>query len=484
MILVGIDVGTTGLKAVALDGDGRLLRERAERYPTRLEGTGAEQDAEAWWRAACAALPHVVAGEPVRGVAVTCQAPTLVGVDRTGTPTGPALTWIDRRAAAEAGEIDRLLTSATRNPVDPFFGTGKLLWASRRSGYLDGAESVLGANGFVVRRLTGTSSLDDSTAGMLQGWDDGFPAELTAAGVPVDLLPRAVGGQQVVGEVTPEAARASGLPPGTPVAAGGIDAVGAALEAGAFAPDDAPVEMTGFSTVTIRAASRGAHVPGMIHTRHCLPDTDLVLSAQNTTGSVVEWLRRTTGIDPTSAGTLPVRRPGRLLMVPSFAGDRTPTWSTSARGALVGLDLDCAPGDLLLALYEGTALALRECLERMYPPGTGVRLLRCLGGGANSSDWLQIKADVLGCSVDVPENGHGAAVGAGLLAGLATGHFGGVAELRPRAESARARFVPDTDRHAAYTDRLASFVALRDAVEPYSSELVAAVPAPNEEGEQ
>ncbi|WP_189054003.1 xylulokinase [Longimycelium tulufanense] len=480
MILIGIDVGTTGLKAVALDGAGRLLRERVSRYPTRLRGWAAEQDAEAWWTAARTVLPPVVAGERVLGVAVTSQAPTLAPVDRGGRPTGPALTWIDRRGAAEAEEIARLLGGDPRNPADPSSGTSKLLWAQRHTAHLDQADAALTANGFLVRKLTGESTLDESSAGMLQGWEDGFPPEL-AAKVPVDLLPPAVPCTTTVGEVTANAAATTGLPPGTPVVAGGIDAVGAALEAGVFAPGDPTVEMTGFSTVAIQAVPRGARFPGLIHTRHCVPGVDLVLAAQNSTGAVLDWLCRTTGVDTTTV-VLPRRRPSRVMLLPSFAGDRTPTWQARSRGALVGLDLACAPSDLLLALYEGTALALRECLERMRPrtaPGSGrPSPLRCVGGGARSREWLQVKADVLGHEVEVPAQAHGAAVGAALLAGLGIDHFAGVEQLRPKSRSSRARYLPDPGLHAAYTRRLTSFLALRDALalhdalEPCATELV------------
>ena len=127
MNVVGIDVGTTGLKAVAVEPEGRIVRERTVRYPTELAGLGAEQDAWVWWRAATEALPEVVGGEPVSGVAVTSQAPTLVAVDAEGEPRGPALTWIDRRAGAEAEEI-AAACQPTRNPPDPYFATAKLLW--------------------------------------------------------------------------------------------------------------------------------------------------------------------------------------------------------------------------------------------------------------------------------------------------------------------------------------------------------------------
>ncbi len=461
VILVGIDVGTTGLKAVALSPAGRLLRERTARYRTRFAGAAAEQDAGDWWAAACAVLPDVVAGDDVQALAVTCQAPTLVAVDDAGTPRGPALTWIDRRAVAEATEI-AALAGPGRNGADPFFGTAKLLWWARHRDDLDGAAAVLGVNGFLVRRLTGVDSLDESTAGMLQGWDGGFPPAL-AATVPVGLLPAAVPCALVVGEVTAAAAECTGLPAGTPVAAGGIDSVGAALEAGVLTPADPPVEMTGFSTVTMRAAVRGSQVPGMIHTRHAVAGTDLVLSAQTSTGSVVDWAHALTGTTYGDAATrVPAGRPGRLLLVPSFAGERTPTWTPRARGALLGLDLNCAPGDLLLAVYEGTALALRDNLDRLDAVGGPAPTLRSSGGGVKNREWMQVKADVLGRPVQIPVAGHGAAVGAGLLAGLAVGAWPDPQELRPLSDPVRETYRPDPARHRAYTRRLALFRELQE----------------------
>ena len=155
MNAIGVDVGTTGLKAVAVNAGGELLREKTVRYPTRLAGLGAEQDAAAWWGAATEALPEVVGGEPVSGVAVTCQAPTLVCVDANVEPLGAALTWIDRRAGDEARELAEA-TRTTRNPPDPYFATAKMLWLVRnRPEEIEGARAVLCANGFIVGRMTG-----------------------------------------------------------------------------------------------------------------------------------------------------------------------------------------------------------------------------------------------------------------------------------------------------------------------------------------
>jgi xylulokinase len=471
LITVGIDIGTTGLKAVALDAGARLVRERTVRYPTRFAGMGAEQDAEAWWTAACSVLPAVVDGAEVAGVAVTCQAPTMVAVDASGDPLGRALTWIDRRAMEEAQQIGELLGAAARNGPDPYFGTAKLLWWTRhRPAEIGAAAAVLHANGFLVGRLTGVCSLDESGACLMQGWDDGWPA--TLAGVPVDLLPEAVPCLTVVGTVTPHAAELTGLPAGTPVAAGGIDAVGSALEAGLLRPGDPLAEMTGFSTVTMLAAPRGAHVPGLIHSRHCVDGVDLVLTAQVSTGAVVDWVRNATGVPLESGRLLDRARPSRLLVLPSFAGERTPTWDAHARGAVVGLDLDTDPRDLLLAVFEGTAFALRADVESLERAGYAVPVVIATGGGAKSEAWLQVKADVLGREVRVPVTGHGAAVGAAMMAGLASGVWASPDEVCDLAAAPARRYRPDPERAARYADRFALFTGLRAALPPLTRPLL------------
>jgi xylulokinase len=461
-VLIGIDVGTTGLKAVAVDARGELVREHAVRYPTHVAGPGAEQDAEAWWRAAREAVPRVVAGEGVDGVAVTCQAPTLVAVDGGGAPRGAALTWIDRRAMAEARELEAAVGPG-RNVADPYFATAKLLWWRRHRDDLEGARAVLGATGFLVRRLTGEDTLDESSASLHQGWDERFDPALADAGVPLELLPEAVPCDALVGRVTADAAAATGLPEGTPVAAGATDGVGAALESGVLSAEEPIVEMTGFSSVTLQGVPRGTRVPGMIHMRHCVPGLDLLLTAQVTTGAVVDWVCGLTGARELldHPERLPAARPGRLLVMPALAGERTPTWDPDARGAILGLDLAVGPAELLLGVFEGTALALRDDLERVARVVPAPEPMRASGGGAKSAAWLQVKADVLGRPVEVPRRGHGAAVGAAFLAGLAVGTWPDAEALREPTRGIVARYEPDPERHAAYASRFELFRAVR-----------------------
>ena len=462
-ILVGIDVGTSSVKVVATDLEGRLVAEASTRYPTTTDRAGgAEQDAEAWWAAVSTITPTVVEDAAVAAVAVTSQAPTLVPVDADGSPTGPALTWLDRRATAEAGRIAELVPES-RNGADPFFGTAKLPWLLReRPSVVQRTAHVLSANGFIVQRLTGAAALDDTSASLMQGFDeaaDAFDERLLAADLGLHLLPPIVRATTVVGTVTADAARVTGLPAGTPVIAGAIDSVGSALEAGALAAGDPLVEMTGFSSVTILAAPAGVRVPGFIHARHAIPGVDLLITAQVTAGATVDWMNSldtTTDLRDSDA-VLARHRPSRLTMIPSLAGERTPSWNMNARGIIDGIDLATDGTELMLAVMEGNALALATDVQSLRDHGYTIDRMLGTGGGSTSPAWLQIKADALGIPVLRPASGHGAAQGASYLAGLAVGVHASVESLRAFSVGIEAEYAPDADRHSAYVTKLARY---------------------------
>lgn len=464
-VLLGIDAGTSSVKVVATDLAGRRIADRSVPYTTRTDGAGAEQDALDWWRALASALRPVLPGLRVLAVAVTSQAPTFVPVAADGTPTGAALTWLDRRAVAEARMISELVPES-RNGADAFFGTAKLAWlAAHRPRELDAATVVLATNGFLVRMLTGEMVLDDTTASLMQGFDDelgDFPARLREAVPALAKLPPIVAARSIVGEVSAAAAVETGLPVGIPVIAGGIDAIGSALEAGAFVTGDPFVDMTGFSSVTMLAVPQGTAVAGFIHSRHCVSDTDLLITAQVTAGATIDWVN---SLDPgtdlrSAAAILARQRPGRLVMVPSLAGERTPSWNPAARGIIDGIDLSTDGIDLILAAMEGNALALARDVDVLQEAGFAVDQVISTGGGASSDAWLQIKADVLGKPVLRPTSGHGAAQGAAMLAGLACGIISSIDDLRNAAGEIEAEFRPDARRHEAYRAARGRFEAL------------------------
>jgi xylulokinase len=204
-VLVGIDVGTSGVKVVVTDQAGRRLAEGAERYPLATEGSGAEQNAITWWEAVCNVCSRLLDGREVHAVAVTSQAPTFVPIDEDGRPTHRALTWLDRRAVEDGQRLARIVPDS-RNGADPFFGTAKLPWFVReRPDASANTSTVLSANGFIVHRLCGVAALDDSTASLMQGFDDEhdeFDANLVEREPSLRLLPKIVGSADVVGHVT------------------------------------------------------------------------------------------------------------------------------------------------------------------------------------------------------------------------------------------------------------------------------------------
>lgn len=467
-VLLGLDVGTSSVKAVTTDLSGRRVADASVRYPTSTEGAAAEQDARAWWAAVGQATRAVAADDEVVAVAVTSQAPTFVPVGADDEPTAPALTWLDRRAAGEAARIAEIVPGS-RNGADPFFGTAKLPWlAANRPEAFDRAEHVLTANGYIVRRLTSVSVLDDTSASLMQGFDDaydGFDPALLDAEPSLRKLAPIVPALTIVGTVTPEAADATGIPAGTLVAAGGIDSIGSAIEAGAVAAGGPLVDMTGFSSVTILPVPRGTRVPGFIHSRHCVDGLDLLITAQVTAGATIDWVN---GLDESrdlrdDERLLARERPSRLTMVTSLAGERTPTWNPRSRGTIDGIDLATDGTELLLAAMEGNARALATDVAAIERAGFPVSHLLSTGGGASSRAWLQIKADVLGVPVHRAERGHGAAQGAAVLAGVAAGEIASFADVIGADPDRDERFTPDPERTAAYragAERYAELIRL------------------------
>lgn len=464
-LLLGIDVGTSSVKAVATDPTGRRVADAMIRYATESDGAAAEQNAHDWWEAVCAATRQVVDGQQVLGVAVTSQAPTFVPVDRDGEPTYAALTWLDRRAQGEAQRIAQIAPDS-RNGADAFFGTAKLPWlAAHRPQELAAAEYVLSANGFIVRRLTGRSVLDDTTAALMQGFDDDaddFSPALRAAEPSLRYLAPIVPASQIVGTITEAAALATGITQGAPVIAGGIDSIGSAIEAGVLDASDPLVDMTGFSSVTILAVPRGTRIPGFIHTRHCVPGVDLLITAQVTAGATVDWVN---GLD----GTTDLRdddellsrdRPSRVTMITSLAGERTPTWNARSRGIIDGIDLATDGAELLLAAMEGNGRALAHDIATIRSAGFGIDRMISTGGGSASRAWLQIKSDILGIPVIKPVSGHGAAHGAAIMAGMTLGRIEDLAAVRELAADVEAEYRPDPARTAAYEETAMRYARL------------------------
>jgi xylulokinase len=477
--VLGVDIGTTAVKAAVVSADGEVLGSASVEHPTSYPRPGwVEQDPEDWWRAACGAVRGVLeqAGrrEPA-AVCVSAQAPTLLPLDGHGRPLRPALIWMDRRAEAECAALretlgEKLVQRVTGNRIDPYFVAPKLRWLrDNEPETFSRARVYVQATGFLVHRLTGELTLDREHASLLSlrdlGGETWSEPICEAVGVSPDLFPRLVDGDEIAGRVTAAAAKATGLPEGTPVTGGTVDGAAAALEAGVLDEGQA-AEMTGTSTVLILPSDRPRSEPAFVAMRHAARGRWLLLGAMVASGGSLRWLRDLLGEVSFDALTAEAEtEEPALVFLPYMMGERSPIWDSDARGVFLGLTLASDRGALVRAVLEGAAFALRHNVEVAAAAGVAVGELRSVGGGARSRLWSQIKADVVGVPVLLPETSIGAPFGDAALACVAAGLHADVGAL-VRTVRIRERFEPRADvaeRYAAlYAVYRGTYEALRE----------------------
>ena len=474
-VLVAVDVGTSGARAVSFDLDGHRLAERRRGYPTRSpQPTWAEQDGRAWRSAALGALGDLVRGLPpgsrVRAIGLTGQCPSIVPVDREGDPVGPGLIYRDNRATVEADEIrarwgDAAVHGRTGHLPAAFHAGAKVLWLRRhRPDVVGRTYRFLQPRDLVVHALTGEWATDGSHAAAtlfydLAGrrWD---PELLAAFEVPAEWWPPLRGSWEVVGSVTPRLGARLGLPRGVPVVLGGADSQACALGAGVVAPG--PVsEMAGSSTCLNAAVAAPLAELAVTHYPHVVPGMLTTETGINTTGAAVSWLAglvyggRTGRLRPADWGRLDAEAalvaPGAdgVLALPILGdGERD---DPNLRGAFTGLSLRHGRAVLARAMMEGSALEMASHLDLLRRAGTPVVELRVSGGDARLATWNQVKADALGIPV-LAVAGDAAVSGVAMLAGIGVGIYRDVAEAIERCVHITERREPDPVVAAVYRD--------------------------------
>jgi xylulokinase len=414
--------------------------------------------------------------ERVAGLAVSAQAPTLLALDRSGKPLRPAMIWMDRRAENEVKTMERQL-SAERifqicgNRPDAFYVAPKLLWfKTYEPDRMAHTHQFVQITGYINYRLTGLLSLDHAHAALLQlrNYHSGqwSPELCEACGVIPEQFPPVLPGHQVLGGITEQAANETGLLPDTPVMVGTVDGAAAALEAGVVESGIA-AEMTGTSTVLIMPNSTGITEPAFIAMPHAIPDIHLLLGAMVASGASLRWFRDQFGAVEVQTSILAGRdafdllteqaaqiRPGSdgVIFLPYMMGERSPLWHTNARGVLFGLSLSTTKVAVTRAILEGTAFALRHNVEVATRAGIKLTEVRSVGGGTRSALWNQIKADVLGLPISLPEASVGAPFGDALLAGIGLGIYPDILGAAREKVRIKTRYEPDQRTHELYRE--------------------------------
>ncbi|MGD1083555.1 MAG: FGGY-family carbohydrate kinase, partial [Verrucomicrobiota bacterium] len=358
----------------------------------------------------------------------------------------------------------------TGNRPDAFYVAARLLWLrNHEPEILARTWQFAQVNGYINYRLTGQLTLDPSNAVLLQMRDyhkeEWSEALCSACGVEPSQFPKVMAAHGVQGEVTRQAAEATGLRAGTPVMAGTVDSASAALEVGVVESGIA-AEMTGTSTVVIIPNNKGLTEPALIAMPHALPGIHLLLGAMVASGGCLRWFRDQFGQPEVQAASegkgdafdLLTRRAaeapagrGGVVFLPYMMGERSPLWHTNARGVFFGLSLATPKAAVVRSILEGAAFALRHNMEVALRAGAEVRELRSVGGCSRSDLWNQIKADVLGCPLLLPRTSVGSPFGAAVLAGMGVGVYPDVRKSLMGMVRLGRRFDPNQANHERYT---------------------------------
>lgn len=449
--------------------DGRIVSIATRTHQTSLPRPGwAEHDADAiWWTdivGLCRDLLDELAGglNAIRGVCVSGIGPVLLAADAQGRPLRPAILYgIDTRATAEIAVLDERFGSTrileqggsplTSQAVGP-----KLLWLRNHEPQVwDRMRRLFMASSFAVHRFTGEYVLDHHSASQCNPLYDIRSHEWAAAwaddiapGLP---LPRLLWPGQVAGTVTAAAAQETGIPAGTPVAAGTIDAWTEALSVDVAQPGDTML-MYG-STMFVVQHVRAPTVDRRLWcTAGITPGSWSLAGGMATTGSLTDWLRRLTGADFSSlmgeAAAVPPGSDG-LLMLPYFAGERSPYFDADARGVIAGLTLRHGRAHLYRAALEAVAFGVRQHMDVFRDVGADPQHLVAVGGGTSGDLWTQIVSDVTGRAQQIPAITVGAAYGDALLAARAAG----LADVDARWNTTADTMQPNLQHREIY-DRL------------------------------
>ena len=486
--LLGIDVGTSAVKAAVFDTEGNPVADALESYKTYYPAPGfAEQDPEDWWAAVCRAVRSLAGkvniGE-IAAVGIDGQGWAAVAVDGDGNPLCRTPIWTDTRSVRECDEIRSVMSEdewfgICGNPIQPGYSLPKVLWYKNNNPQiLSKAEYILQSNSFIGLRLTGKASQDVSQGYAYhffnmenRCWDE---AAISAFGLSSRLFPQPVPCREVIGSVGADAARATGLSEGIPVVAGGLDAACAALGVGAVIPGSTQEQSGQAGGMSICTDSSRSD-PRLIMGCHTVPDMWLLQGGTTGGAGALRWLRSSVCPELTyaqmdeAAASVPPGSEG-LIFLPYLAGERSPLWNPDAKGVFFGLTFAHTRAHIIRSVLEGVAFSLRHNLETAEKAGAKVSVMRSAGGSSVSRVWTQIKSDVTGKPIEVPGGNCSTVLGAAILAGTGAGIFGSEAEAAGKAVRPGRFHSPDSGKSEIYTKAYSRYLEIYERTKPVMKE--------------
>jgi len=480
-MLLGIDVGTSGSRALLLDEAGRTQSASADHEAFRSPQSGwAEQDPEDWWRACQLAVRRVceaggTQASAIQAIGLSGQMHGAVLLDAAGTVLRPSIIWCDQRTDAECRWLERtvgasLLLELTSNPALTNFTLTKLLWVRAHEPEIwSRVRHVLLPKDYIRWRLSGEHAIDAADASgtlMLDvAWRRWSTDLLDRVGIDVELLPQVFESPEICARVSPEGATAIGVPAGTPIVAGAGDQAAGAVGMGITRPGAVSATI-GTSGVVFAATDRPITDPkGRLHTFcHAVPGRWHVMGVTQAAGLSLRWLRDLVGanngvtyddLTAEAAGVAPGA--DGVLWAPYLMGERTPHCDPAIRAALVGLAADHGRGQVVRAVLEGVAFSLRDTFTIFSELGVPVDRIVVGGGGARSALWRAIQASVYGRAVETIAADEGAAYGAAILAGVGAGVWKTVDEAVDATVRRGITTSPDAESVAVMNERYAHY---------------------------
>lgn len=470
--VIGIDLGTSAVKALLIDRTGKIAGEASRSYPLYHEHTGwSEQRPEDWVDATLEALRELsssVDPASIEGISFSGQMHGLVLLDAEGKPVRDAILWNDTRTTEQCREIERKLGDKllrlTRNPALEGFTLPKILWVREHEpSAFAAAESFLLPKDYVRFRLTGERHMDYSDAAgtlLLEVAEKRWSEEVLAAfDLPLGFCPPLIESHGLTGTLLPEAAERSGLNAATKVFAGGADNACGAIGSGILSEGLTLCSIGTSGVILSYEDDKSKDFAGKVHFfNHGKEDAYYVMGVTLAAGYSLSWFKNTFAPGESynellaEVGALPPGS-GGLLFTPYLVGERTPHADSTIRASFVGIDGTHERKHFARAVMEGITFSLNESVDLFRSAGKKVERIVSIGGGAKNPVWLQMQADIFGATVVSLENEQGPGLGAGMLAAYGCGWYDSL-------EACSAAFVKYADEYTPNPEAVAAYEGL------------------------
>lgn len=486
---LGVDIGTSSTKGVLVAADGTIAASATRAHEVDRPHTGwVEMDAHIWWDEFVSIANELTTAHPnaeITAVGVSGMGPCVLLADADDEPVRPAILYgVDTRSGAQIARMtDELgideITRVGGSTLTSQAGGAKIAWISDEEpdAWTDARRFFMPAS-WLARKLTGAYVLDHQSASQTsplydienETWYD--PWWQRYAGTIEQ--PRLTWAGDIAGEVTAAASALTGIPAGTPVITGTIDAWTEAVSVGAHEVGDLML-MYGTTMFLVATGAETLRTPSMWTTAGAFPGTRNLAGGLSTSGALTAWLKDLTGSDyPELLAEAESSGAGArgLLILPYFAGERTPIQDPDARGIVAGLTLEHGRGDLYRAALEATALGVRHNVETMRAAGADIRRIVAVGGGTQGQLWLQVISDVTGLVQEVPATTIGASYGAAFLAASAIAADGAAPAIADWNQITQT-ITPNPDLRSFYDTLFDRYVRLYEGTKDVAHELAA-----------